>query len=483
MAGLNEQLSGIHDQIVNDGFIHAVVIGMGGSSMTPLTIANVFKNYPDDRPSQIQLHTIDTINPKTVAELTGRLDLGKTLFFVSSKSGTTIETLSLEAFFRDKLLRIEDKANDSRKWVVLTDSATPLSEKARSGEYGTWVTTPNDVGGRFSALSAFGMMPAAAMGLEISEFAKSASNMAQRCQFNQEDNPGLKLGAFLAANALNDKDKVTLITSEKFSIFGLWVEQLLAESTGKNGKGLIPITGEKILHPKFYGSDRQFVIFDDNKNSLLDNPYIKPLASQHPTMVIKASSPSPYELGGEFFRWQFATAAAASLLKIYPFDQPDVDSAKTEAKKLLSNQVINIDNVSVNKAIEQIKNGRPPRYVAIVAYLNESEELTSAFSELRKVISQKTNLATTFGYGPRYLHSTGQIYKGGRQDAIVLGFVSGKYDHLAVPGEAYTFGQLCLAQSGADFSVMTAGGQKVLAIVTGDNPIDDVNIAAQRMSE
>jgi glucose-6-phosphate isomerase len=476
---LAEKFSGLANQLTRDGFTDAVVLGMGGSSMTPLTLAAILKE-PGSTAEGLRLHVFDTVNPASIASLGDSLDLAKTLFFVSSKSGTTVEPLSLETHFRSKLEEIASDAGSKsqpgrRNFVALSDPGTPLSERARAGEFGTWVATPEDVGGRFSALSAFGMMPAAAAGMDLGKFAEYAALMAQQCQADSEANPGLQLGAFLAANALAGRDKITLIAPPEHAVFGMWVEQLLAESTGKDGKGLVPIAGEPPLQPGSYGNDRQFIVLDSAGKT---DSQIPSLAGElesagHPVMVIRTSGSDRHNIAGEFFKWQFATAAAASLMDIYPFDQPDVEAAKVKAQELLSDLNQNLTTVSFAGSLDSLEAISTPTYVAVVAFLPESPELTAAFSELRKAISEKTGVATTFGYGPRYLHSIGQLYKGGPRNAVVLGFVSGKYDDLAVPGASYTFGQLSAAQAGGDFAVMVERGQKVMPIRLGNGPNDD----------
>ncbi|MEE8045581.1 MAG: hypothetical protein V3T49_01945 [Dehalococcoidia bacterium] len=483
LGGLAKQFAGLSTQLTADGFTDVVVLGMGGSSMTPLTLSSLFAGSSNEE-TAIRLHALDTVNPTTVKAITKQLDLSKTLFFVSSKSGTTVEPLSLEAHFRTAMAEDGEGTANRRNFIALTDPATPLAERARAGEFGTWVSTPEDVGGRFSALSAFGMMPAAATGIDIRNFAESAARMAQRCQVDSQENPGFELGAFLAANALSGRDKVTLLTTPEYSTFGMWVDQLLAESTGKNGKGLIPITGEPALKSGQYGSDRQFVVFDTDADSEeLERRASELQADGHPVLILKPSSPAKHEIAGEFFRWQFATAAASSLMDLYPFDQPDVEMAKVKSRELLSNPTANIEATSFENAFEVLTAASPPYYVALIAFLPESRELTTAFSSLRKAISIRTGMATTFGYGPRYLHSTGQLYKGGPQNAMVLGFVSGKYDDLAVPGEEYSFGQLTAAQAGGDFLVMKEGGQSVFPLQIGDNPIRDIETATQEQFE
>lgn len=478
---LAEQFEGLSGQLLADGFTDVVVLGMGGSSMTPLTLSSLFEGQPDGS-SRIRLHALDTVNPGKVSEISEQLDLSKTMFFVSSKSGTTVEPLSLEAYFRATMSGDPDQSANRRNFIALTDAGTPLSGRARAGEFGTWVSTPEDVGGRFSALSAFGMMPAAAIGLNIRKFAESSGRMAQQCQPDSESNPGLELGAFMAANALSGRDKVTLLTAPEFSGFGMWVDQLLAESTGKNGKGLVPITGEQMLATDQYGSDRQFVVFETgDTTSDFERISGELQAAGHPVLTINMPTSDRYDIAGEFFRWQFAVAIAAALMDIYPFDQPDVEAAKVKSRELLSHSGSEFETVDMKYALDTVEVARSPGYVAIVAFLPESAELTAAFSLLRKNISINTGMATTFGYGPRYLHSTGQLYKGGPQNAMVLGFVSGKEDDLAVPAAGFTFGELTEAQAGGDFIVMAEGGQTVLPIRLGNDPTGEIDTAAKEL--
>ena len=468
LSMLGKQFEYLNSQLVSDGFTDVVVLGMGGSSMTPLTLSSLFGE------SNIRLHAIDTVNPVTIANLTGQFNLSKTLFFVSSKSGTTVESLSLEAHFRSAMANDPNTEMDRRRFVALTDPGTPLADRARAGEFGTWVSTPEDVGGRFSALSAFGMMPAAATGINIRQLAESATRMATMCGYDSDGNPGLRLGAFLASNALAGRNKVTLLTGQSYSTFGMWVDQLLAESTGKNGKGLIPVTGEPNLKIHQYRNDRQFVVFNPDGESTVDSFANELSKAGHSVLLLETSSSDKHDIAGEFFRWQFATAAASSLMDIYPFDQPDVESAKIKSRELLSNPTSNINDFPVSDALSTVLGNESPNYVAITAFLPETPELTKAFSNLRKAISEKTGMATTFGYGPRYLHSTGQLYKGGPQNAIVLGFISGEYDDLVVPGESYTFGQLTEAQAEGDFMVMAGVGQTVLPVRLSGDLVEEI---------
>jgi len=473
LSNLAGHFKNLNSQILADGFSDIVLLGMGGSSMTSLALNELFNEPLENEFPSLRSHVLDTVIPASIKEISEKLEPNKTLFFVSSKSGSTIETLSLESHFRS-LRKPETKYSGNRRnFIALSDSETPLSERARAGEFGTWVSTPKDVGGRFSALSAFGMVPAAAAGLDIRKFAQYSALMAERCRSDSIDNPGLALGAFMAANALKGRDKVTLITPKKYSAFAMWIEQLLAESTGKNGKGLIPIVNEPILNPVHYGNDRQFIVFDPNGDEPEDTDRVAELNSAgHPVFIVKPFTPDIHEIAAEFFRWQFATATASAVMGIYPFDQPDVESSKIRAQKHLSEDRSDIKASDLVEGLHAIRANIPPRYVALTAFMPESDALTETFMKLRAVISEKTGVATTFGYGPRYLHSIGQLYKGGPNNLSVLCFVSGKYDDLPVPNTSYTFGELTRALAEGDFDAMSQHGQDVNQFRLDDKVIE-----------
>ena len=475
LSTLADHFASLNDQILTDGFSDIVLLGMGGSSMTSLALNELFNESLENGPPYVKSHVVDTVIPATITEIGKKLEPSKTLFFVSSKSGSTIETLSLESHFRYlQNPEIKDSAS-IRNFIALSDPRTPLSERAQAGEFGKWVSTPEDVGGRFSALSAFGMAPAAAAGLDLTKFAEYSVLMAHRCRSDSTDNPGLALGAFMAANALKGRDKVTLITPKKYFAFAMWVEQLLAESTGKNGKGLIPIVNEPTLNPVHYGNDRQFIIFDPNGDEARNTDRMAKLKSAgHPVFMVKTFTLDIHEIAAEFFRWQFATATASALMGIYPFDQPDVESAKTRAQKHLSEDNSDIKTSDLVETLKAISSNTLPRYVAITAFMPESDALTTAFMKLRAAISAKTGVATTFGYGPRYLHSIGQLYKGGPNNLSVLCFVSGKYDDLHVPNTSYTFGELTRALAAGDFHAMSQKGQYVNQFQLGNKAVEEI---------
>ena len=475
LSNLAGHFKNLNSQILADGFSDIVLLGMGGSSMTSLALNELFNEPLENEFLNVRSHVLDTVIPASIKEISEKLEPNKTLFFVSSKSGSTIETLSLESHFRS-LRKPETKYSGNRRnFIALSDPETPLSERARAGEFGTWISTPEDVGGRFSALSAYGMVPAAAAGLDIRKFAESSALMAERCRSDSIDNPGLALGAFMAANALKGRDKVTLITPKKYSAFAMWIEQLLAESTGKNGKGLIPIVNEPVLNPANYGNDRQFIVFDPADNDPKNTELVKKVNSAgHPVFIVKAFTPDTHEIAGEFFRWQFATATASAIMGIYPFDQPDVEISKIKAQIILSQDRSDIKTSNLAQGLHAISASTPPHYVALTAFMPESDALTETFMELRTAISVNTGVATTFGYGPRYLHSIGQLYKGGPNNFSVLCFVSGKYDDLHVPNTKYTFGELTRALAAGDFHAMSQHGQYVNQFRLGHKAIEEL---------
>ena len=475
LSNLAGHFKNLNSQILADGFSDIVLLGMGGSSMTSLALNELFNESLENEFPNVRSHVLDTVIPASIKEISEKLEPNKTLFFVSSKSGSTIETLSLESHFRS-LRKPETKYSGNRRnFIALSDPETPLSERARAGEFGTWISTPEDVGGRFSALSAYGMVPAAAAGLDIRKFAESSALMAERCRSDSIDNPGLALGAFMAANALKGRDKVTLITPKKYSAFAMWIEQLLAESTGKNGKGLIPIVNEPVLNPANYGNDRQFIVFDPADDDPKKTDLVKEVKSAgHPVFVVKAFTPDTHEIAGEFFRWQFATATASAIMGIYPFDQPDVEISKIKAQIILSEDRSDVKTTNLAQGLHAISASTPPHYVALTAFMPESDALTETFMELRTAISENTGVATTFGYGPRYLHSIGQLYKGGPNNLSVLCFVSGKYDDLPVPNTSYTFGELTRALAEGDFNAMSQHGQNVNQFRLGHKAVEEL---------
>ena len=450
-----------------DGVTSLNILGMGGSSLTPEFLSNMF---PDTAPA---LNVFDTIDPAAIADALYGIDLGSAAFVVASKSGTTVEPLSLESVFR-KALGEAGITNPSDHFIAISDPGTPLAARAAEGQFAMHIETPANVGGRFSALSAFGMFPASICGMPIDEMTASAMAMADRCRAEDETNPGIELGLFMARNALRGRDKVTFATSPSLERFGLWLEQLLAESTGKDGRGLIPIAGEPILPVESYGHDRQFIRITFVGEPQPENPAF----NEHPTYDIEV--PDRAGIAGEFFRWEFATSVAASGIGVYPFDQPDVESAKELARAALETGTGGgNDAQTLGDVIRSAKaSGNAGDYLAIVAFLPESDALTAAVSSLRSAISEATGMATTFGYGPRYLHSTGQLHKGGPNSVELLALTQDSSVDIDVPGQSYSLGDLLVAQAAGDVQACRDKGRRAELIKIEGDAIEEIESAA-----
>jgi glucose-6-phosphate isomerase/transaldolase/glucose-6-phosphate isomerase len=310
--------------------------------------------------------------------------------------------------------------------------------------------------------------------------------MAERCRDDSENNPGLQLGAVLGASAVAGRDKVTLVTSPGLERFGLWAEQLLAESTGKNGKGLIPVANEPLCDPGHYGNDRNFIYLrlEDADNRETDRFATAMERHGHPVTTLQMTS--LYDIGAEFFRWEFATAVAGHVVGIFPFDQPDVNAAKDRAREILGSGTLAASGPSLTPAealTELLKAPETGDYVAIGAFVPESAQLSAAFAGLRAAITHSTGMATTFGYGPRYQHSIGQLYKGGPDSIRFLGLISHGSGDLQVPGEQYTLGALTPAQAYGDFEVMRDTGRRIQTGVLGKNPVAEIKALAADLNE
>ena len=455
-----------------NGITSLNILGMGGSSLTPEVLSNLF---PDTTPA---LNVFDTVNPATIQDALNNIDLTSATFAVASKSGTTIEPLSLEAVFRQSL-RDSGVKDVSDHFIAISDSGTPLADRAKNGEFAVHIETPANVGGRFSALSAFGMFPASICEMPTNDMTASAIDITERCRAEDESNPGIELGLFMARNALRGRDKVTFVMSPSLERFGLWLEQLLAESTGKNGRGLIPIAGEPPLPAESYGDDRQFIHIvlageETSQTTAFDI---------HSTYEIEL--PDRAAIAGEFFRWEFATSVAASAIGVYPFDQPDVESAKQLARRALESE----DNQrgyseSLTQTVEAIvANATSRDYVAIAAFLPESDALTAASTRLRAAITRATGAATTFGYGPRYLHSTGQLHKGGPDSVHLLALTQEADIDVQVPGQSYSLGQLLAAQAAGDVQACLQKGRRAALVKLHGNPCDEISAASATIEQ
>ncbi|HRC42984.1 MAG TPA: glucose-6-phosphate isomerase [Nitrospira sp.] len=451
-----------------------VLLGMGGSSLGPEVLRCTFGSAKGSP----KLWVLDSTVPGWVRQVTKAIKPARALFLVASKSGGTIEVMSLFAHFWELVRRTKGNRGGAQ-FVAITDPGTGLEQLAR--ERGFWRTFTNqpDIGGRYSVLSYFGLVPAALLGLDVSKLLSRALAMREACRHttHPKDNPGAALGGMMAAMAMAGRDKVTLLTSPALNSFGLWVEQLLAESTGKEGTGIVPVAGEPLASPTAYGADRLFVALrlKGDRNAALDRSIITLQRAGHP--VFRLNLADRYDLGGEFFRWEFATAVAGQALGIHPFDQPNVQESKDNTARVLKDvetqgRFPSLPMLTPKQALTQLlEQATPNRYLAILAYATPSPQLDASIRALRKAVMLRHHIATTAGYGPRYLHSTGQLHKGGPNSGLFLEFVDSMKPDLPVPEKFYSFGTLAQAQAVGDLQSLQTHQRPAVRIALGPNPV------------
>jgi glucose-6-phosphate isomerase/transaldolase/glucose-6-phosphate isomerase len=447
------------------GFHTVVLLGMGGSSLG----AEVLRQTFGTSRGYLNLIVLDSTVPAEVIAVAEMIEPEHTLFLVSSKSGSTIEPLVLYQYFRRLLNSVRGQHEAGQNFVAITDPGSPLALMAKEQQFlHTFLNLP-DLGGRYSVLSYYGLIPAALIGMDIKTLLERAKYMQHECgpgiQFDK--NPGAWLGAVIGTMALRGRDKLTLVTSPRIRGFGLWIEQLIAESTGKEGKGIIPVVAEPLVDPKYYGNDRLFIHLrmENDNNSIVDEAVNLIKSSGQPILTLKVQD--KYDLGAEFFRWEFATAVAGSILSINPFDQPDVQ----KSKELMSHILEEYGNTghlpetssaaSVEELLAELEEGS---YFAIMAYVRQTVEVDEALLDLRRRIIQRYCIATTLGYGPRFLHSTGQLHKGGPNNGLFLQLTTEHEKDLLIPGKPYTFGMVVDAQATGDFQALCASGRRVARI-------------------
>lgn len=421
----------------HSGIRDVVVLGLGGSSLCARVFTKTFGAL-DGFP---KLSVLDSTDPAQIAHH----HTENTLFIVSSKSGTTLETRALYAYFKSM----------GARFIAITDPGTELALDENFER--VFLGSPS-IGGRFSALSVFGLLPASLMGIDITQILASANLMAHACgpSVAADNNPGVKLGYFIAENALAGRDKLTLLFSPEFSELGSWIEQLIAESLGKHGKGVIPIDKERITSPANYAHDRAFVytrLPNDSGTMISDLQ-----SAGHPVHVVDCNT--LYDLGAQFFLWEFATAVAGSLLGINPFDQPDVEATKAATRRLVHAQADQADALKPLEFSELLSTIKPGDYFAICAFIEMNDAHEAALIELRDVIRSKTGVATTHGFGPCFLHSTGQLHKGGPNTGVFLQITCDDDADLSIPGSHMTFGFLKNAQARADLEVLLERGRR-----------------------
>ena len=457
--------------IRRSGFEQVVHMGMGGSSLAALVFARTFS--PKDG---LPLIVLDTTDPETIKNLDHSIPIEKTLFIVASKSGTTAEPLAFRDYFYERVKEIKgDQAGEN--FIAITDPGTPLVKESEALNFRRIFLNAPDIGGRYSALSYFGMIPAALMGINIDEVMNRALQSVKNsvsCDSNRHS-PGLIIGAALGEMVLQNRNKITLITDKSIETLGVWLEQLMAESTGKDGTGIIPIANEPIGEIENYGNDR-FFIYIKNKSvaQSFDTEFLGETISAlkksgHPILTIELTD--LFDLGREFFQWEFATAAAGSILSINAFDQPNVQESKDNTNRLLSTnqeEPNDKDNEGSDQDLEKFfKSSRPGDYFSLMAFLPESKSTTETLQTIRSQILNKLKIATTLGYGPRFLHSTGQLHKGGPNTGLFLQITADEQFDISIPGRPYTFGKFIGAEAQGDFEALQKHGRRVLRIHLG----------------
>ncbi len=480
MAASAEDLVRFGETVRDHGLAHVVLLGMGGSSLAP----SVFRSAHGIGPPYPELIILDSTHPDAVRTVEGHIDLDKTIFVVSSKSGTTTETLSLFYYFWEKVGAV--RSDRGQSFIAVTDPGTPFERMANDRSFLRVFRADPEVGGRYSALTHFGLVPAALIGVDIRRVLVSAAEMAELGELEEAGNPGASLGASLGTLALKGRNKLTFLTSRRLSEFASWAEQLIAESTGKDGKGIVPVVGEDVRGPDAYGPDRVFVRLelDGDEGEADRSAHLAALANAgHPVIDIRVKDPA--EIGAEFFRWEMAIALAGAILRVNPFDQPDVQFAKDLAREAMEALVdgpsagsgSDQESPSADSAdAEQLQDAirswigrvRAGDYVSVQAYVPQTGETTGLLQEARSQLHQLTRMATTVGYGPRFLHSTGQLHKGGPNNGLFLQLTDRVgTDSLPVPETDYAFDDLIVAQAAGDRLALHRKGRRVLRVDLG----------------
>jgi glucose-6-phosphate isomerase len=485
------RLHEVRDDVKQAGFKHAVLLGMGGSSLAPEVLEATFGSA-DGQP---KLLILDTTDPETIAAVEQQIDLAHTVFIVASKSGGTLETMSHYRYFFRKV-RDNGAEKPGAQFIAITDPGTRLDKLAQDNAFRHIFRNPADIGGRYSALSFFGLVPAAIIGLDIEKLLDRADCMQQACDQGVPvmENPGLWLGVVLGTATLHGRNKATVVASPPISTFGNWVEQLIAESTGKEGKGIVPVVGETLGGPDVYGDDRLFVYLrtkqqydpeQDQRIAVLEK-------TGHPVVTLHVED--TYDLGEEFFRWEFAIAIAGALLGINAFDQPNVQESKDVTDALLADygktgklaepgavlrtesgnvslvapgqQAARFDAAgSLQEALDAfVGQAKPGDYIALLAYVQRTGETEAALEQIRIRLRDRCRVATTMGYGPRFQHSTGQLHKGGPNTGLFIQFVAQDQVDRAIPDVPYTFATLKAAQALGDLQTLERHGRRVIRL-------------------
>ena len=468
-------LAGFAVEVGQAGFTHVLLLGMGGSSLCPDVLRLTFggaAGFPT-------LAVLDTTDPASVQAFEQTVDLPRTLFIVASKSGTTPEITAFYQYFFAKVRALKGE-RAGEQFIAITDAGTPLERTGAEAKFRRVFLNPSDIGGRYSALSFFGMVPATLIGLDVLRLLERVERMAHTCRASvpARENPGVWLGTILGALARLGRDKLTFVCSPEIVSFGYWVEQLIAESTGKDGTGILPVEGEALGDAGVYGDDRVFVHLrlHDSMDRELDGKVNALERAGHPIVTIGLQD--LYDLGAEFFRWGFATAVAGAVLGVNPFDQPDVDASKIATRRLTdeyemtgalpSESPTRVGDANVVAALAaHLRAVKPGDYVALLAYVEMSAAHEAELQAIRRAVRDRSRVATCLGFGPRFLHSTGQAYKGGPNTGVFLQITCDDAADVPVPGRRYTFGVVKAAQARGDLQVLVERGRRALRVHLG----------------
>ena len=474
---------GLAAELRAEKFAHVVVLGMGGSSLAPEVFAAVLgkqRGWP-------RLHVLDSTVPAAVHALERAAPPARSMYVVASKSGTTVETAAFMDYFLDRTARAAGAGHAGRHFIAVTDPGTELDQQARARGFRAVFTNAADIGGRYSALSFFGLVPAALIGWDIDQLLVRAAGFATRCR--AAPNPALQLGAALGALAADGRDKLTLALSPALAPLGPWIEQLVAESSGKQGRGIVPVDGERLAPQRRYDTDRVFVAVEmaGEENATRDRALAALAAAGHP--VIRWRVRHAADLGAEFLRWEIATAAACAVLGVNPFDEPNVSEAKDTTGTLLRQPQLDAGRLAAGDGVvsvygeetgvaagpadalnEFLRAARPGDYVALLAYLARDAATTRAMADVRDRVRARAARATTVGFGPRYLHSTGQLHKGGANNGLFLVLTGDVAEDAPVPGRDYSFSRLNSAQALGDLQTLRRRGRRALRVHLHGDP-------------
>jgi len=489
-----DALKQISENVKKARFKHALLLGMGGSSLCPEVLRMTFgkiKGHPE-------LHVLDSTDPAQIRAIEAKVDLKSTICIVSSKSGSTLEPNIYKQYFFERVKAKVGERDVGNRFIAITDPGSKMQQVAEADRFRRVFMGVPSIGGRYSAISNFGMVPAAVMGLDVAKFLKNTNEMVSACGASTatDSNPGVILGTILGVAANHGRDKITIIASPGISDLGAWLEQLIAESTGKIGKGIIPVDRERLAKPAIYGNDRVFAYLRlaSKPNKAQDAAVAAIEKAGHP--VVRITLPNIYNLGQEFFRWEIATAVAGSIIGINAFNQPDVEASKIETKKLTSQYEAtgslppevpffeekgiklfadekNVAAVHGPKLSDVLRTHLSRLgagdYFAVLGYIPMNSANEKALQGIRHAVRDKKKVATVLGFGPRFLHSTGQAYKGGPNSGVFLQITCDDAKDLPVPGQKYTFGIVKAAQARGDFAVLAERGRRALRVHIGKN--------------